>query len=190
MDRRRHDFQGRQSVRHRRRHRRIRAGRQGADRTGGGSGARRLPGMGDVRRAGTRRPARQGRQRNHRAQGRTRQTAVARRRQDAAGRHRRSGAGRQRLQVLCRRSAAPFRRTDSVRASRHRRRTHARTGRRGRHHCAVEFPGGDSRPGRSRRRWPTATAWCSSRPTWCRAWRTRSRRSSSTPAFRRAFSIS
>ena len=45
---------------------------------------------------------------------------------------------------------------------------HARAGRRRRHHHAVEFPdrhsGLEDRAGA----WPTATAWSSSRPTWCR----------------------
>ena len=98
------------------------------------------PGLGRVQHAGARRHARQDRQRDPRAQGRAGQAAVARGGQDPARGHRRSGARGQHLQVLRRRSAAPHRRAGALRASRRRRRDHARAGRRGGHHLAVEFP--------------------------------------------------
>ena len=53
------------------------------------------------------------------------------------------GARRAHLQVLRRRGAAPARATAALGAARHRRRDHARAGRRGRHHHAVEFPDRD-----------------------------------------------
>ena len=64
----------------------------------------------------------------------------------------------------------------SVRPGR-RRRGHARAARRRRPHHAVELPDRDSRRGRSRRRWRTATPSCSSRPTSCPDARGRSPRS-------------
>ena len=137
---------------------------------------------------GARRPARQDRQRDPGAQGRARHAARARGRQDQARRHRRSDARRVSLQVLRRRGGAPGRRGAAFGASRHQGRDHARADRRGRHHHAVELP--DRHPGvedRARRS-PTATAWCSSPPTWCPAAPGRSPRSSAAPACRPACS--
>ena len=118
------------------------------------------------------------RHRDPRAQGRARSAAVARGRQDAAGRHRRGDARRADLQVLRRRSAAscgraravgaPGRRMSRSRASRSASSASSRRGT-----FRSRFP-----RGRSRRRSPTATASCSSRPISCPAARGRSPTSS------------
>ena len=94
---------------------------------------------------------------------------VARGGQDARRRHRRSRARRPDLRVLRRRGLRLAGEKLASRASRHRRRDHPRAGRRRRHHHAVEFP--DRHPGLEDRAGalPTATPWCSSRPTSCRA---------------------
>ena len=75
----------------------------------------------------------------------------------------------------------------SVRPSRRRGGDAGAVGRRGADH-AVELSDRHSRPGRSRRRWPTAIAWCSSPPTSSPRPPTRCPRSSPAPACRRASS--
>ena len=106
---------------------------------------------------------------------------------EAIGEVGRAGAD---LQFLRRRGAADARREVRQRAARRRCRDDARAGRRRRHHLAVEFP--DRHPGLEDRAGarPTATAWCSSRPTWCRAARTRWPTSSRAPGFPPASSTS
>ena len=111
--------------------------------------------------------------------------AVARGRQDAGRGHRRGRARRADLQVLrrrgaarCRRDACPRCAPASTSRSPASRSASSASSRRGTSRSR-------SRPGRSRRRSPTATPWCSSRPTSCPAAPGRSPTSCTAPACRK-----
>ena len=146
---------------------------------------RRVSGLGDRQHPGAQRRARQDRHRDPRASRRARDLAVARGGQDPARGHRRSHAGRPDLQVLRRRMPAPVGRAAAFGAPGHRRGDHARADRRGRTDHAVELSDRDPGLEGRRRRSPTATAWCSSPPTSCRARPGRWPRSSRAPGIPR-----
>ncbi|MEY9319993.1 hypothetical protein ABIF29_006792 [Bradyrhizobium elkanii] len=143
MGRRNRHHAGHQPVQHQGCGRRIRQGRQGADRKGDRRGEGRIPGLGALDAAGALRRADQDFRRNPRPQGRARPPARPRGGQDAPRGYRRGGARRADLCVLRRRSAAADGREGRIGAPRPRRRDHPRAGRRRRYDHAVELPDRD-----------------------------------------------
>ncbi len=145
MARRRIRSRQRQSVRHDRHHRPLRAGRCRTGRPGQRCRPCRRAAVGRQHATTTRRCARQDRYRALGAARGTRPAVVARRRQDPAGRHRRGHPCGEYLQVLRRGGLAPARRQAGLGTAWRGNRSHARAGRGGRHHRAMELPDGDSR---------------------------------------------
>ena len=145
-----------------RRHRRVRAGRCGAGRCRGAPRrSAAFPAWSAARRRRASTCSTRSAARSWRASDEIGTAAVARGRQDHARRHRRSHAraARSSSSSPARRCASAGELLPSVRPGR-RRRDHARADRRGRPDHAVELSDRDSRRGRSRRRWPSATASC------------------------------
>ena len=165
----RHHRHQREPVGYPRSRRRVRAGRPQPDRTGHPRGRRGLRAVGPERTAAPRRRARPDRQRDSarkeelgkllaREEGKTLPEAV--------GEVARAG---QIFKFFAGEAWRIAGETHGLGPARRPGRRDARTGGRGRADLALELSRLPSRPGRSRRPWPTATPWCSSRPNRCRS---------------------